>query len=539
MNGIYALHRTLHPRGLRAKVQARTVSLWPLSPRLCKSPLKGGGARWRAPGDVRYADETSPWRYRAIPLQRGNKFSFSCLTARPHEWLLCFCLAISPAFLLGADSQVSTTSGASPEKTVLSLSLKKAVELALAPDGNARLQIARELVRQAQAKSAQARGALLPNLDGTFNASNQTRNLAAVGITFAIPGTPISSPELIGPFSTYDVRATASQSIFDLSAIRRYQSSRAGVKMVHSENQHAENEVMSAVAKAYLASWRQSETLNAARANVRLAESIFKLTEDRKAAGTGTGIELTRAQVQLANEQQRLLQAQNEYQSTRLQLLKVVGMNLGAEVEISEAGAALPGGEDFLSAEQALAKALDSRADYQAQLKREESARLSYGSVKWERLPSVVGFGDYGSIGTTTDHMIPTRTYGISVRLPVFDGGRRDARRSENAALWEQEKIKTRDLRQQVELEVRLVLDRLQTARQQVQVAEAGLKLAENEVAQAQRRYQAGMANSLEVTDAQTRLARARDNQIAARYLIQLARVELGQATGTIPSMVQ
>jgi len=88
MNGIYALHRTLHPRGLRAKVQARTVSLWPLSPRLCKSPLKGGGARWRAPGDVRYADETSPWRYRAIPLQRGNKFSSSCLTAHRHGRLL-------------------------------------------------------------------------------------------------------------------------------------------------------------------------------------------------------------------------------------------------------------------------------------------------------------------------------------------------------------------------------------------------------------------------------------------------------------------
>ena len=48
-----------------------------------KIPLnKGGGARFRATGDVKSAEETSPWRYRAIPLQRGNRFSSSCCASR-------------------------------------------------------------------------------------------------------------------------------------------------------------------------------------------------------------------------------------------------------------------------------------------------------------------------------------------------------------------------------------------------------------------------------------------------------------------------
>jgi outer membrane protein TolC len=95
------------------------------------------------------------------------------------------------------------------------------------------------------------------------------------------------------------------------------------------------------------------------------------------------------------------------------------------------------------------------------------------------------------------------------------------------------------DLQEQIEMEVRLALDAVESAEEQVKVAEGGLHLAENELAQAQRRYEAGVASGLEVTDAQTRLARARDNRIAALSGYNLARLELGQATGTIRQMIQ
>ena len=68
--------------------------------------------------------------------------------------------------------------------------------------------------------------------------------------------------------------------------------------------------------------------------------------------------------------------------------------------------------------------------------------------------------------------------------------------------------------------------------------AREGLTLAENELAQARRRYDAGVAASLEVTDAQTRLQRARDNQVNALYNYNVARLELATATGTIGDYV-
>jgi outer membrane protein TolC len=86
---------------------------------------------------------------------------------------------------------------------------------------------------------------------------------------------------------------------------------------------------------------------------------------------------------------------------------------------------------------------------------------------------------------------------------------------------------------------VRLALDDLRSAEDQVKVARDGLALSESELTQARRRYDAGVANALEVTDAQTRLERARDNQTAALYKYNLARIELAQATGKVRQYVQ
>jgi outer membrane protein TolC len=194
---------------------------------------------------------------------------------------------------------------------------------------------------------------------------------------------------------------------------------------------------------------------------------------------------------------------------------------------------------DAVTLEQAEAQALKQRPDYQAQQEREHNALLSSGATRLERLPSVAAFGDYGSSGTGFDNAVPTRTVGISVRIPLFDGGRRDARRAESESQYRAEKVRSGDLKEQIELDVRLALDALRSAEQQVNVSKEGLELAENELTQARRRYDAGVAVALEVTDAQTRLARARDNQIAALYNYNVARIDLAQAMGAVRRMVQ
>ena len=444
-------------------------------------------------------------------------------------------MRLVPIVLLLAPLALSGQGGA--DQRPLRLSLKRAVELATSPEGAAQIQLSAEAVKQAQTRSLQARAALLPDLSASFADQSRTSNLGAMGIKFQSPIPGLSIPSFVGPFTTMDARATVQQSVFDFSSIRRYQASRAGLSAARSDADNTADQVAAQVARAYLAALKNGADVEAASANVALSEAILKLAENQKTAGTGTGIEITRAKVQLSNDRQRLLVAENDLRRARLRLLRVIGLRLETNLELTDKLEYVP--VEAVALEQAKAAALKERRDLQAQKGREDNARLAASAVKLERLPSVAAFGDYGAIGTGFDNALPTRTYGIALRVPIFDGGRRDARRAESASVYRAEKVRTADLTEQIELDLRVSLDSLHSAESQVQVAREGLDLAQNELTQARRRLEAGIANSLEVTDAQTRLERARDNQNAALLNYNLARIDLAQATGTIRRTIQ
>jgi outer membrane protein len=413
----------------------------------------------------------------------------------------------------------------------LPLSLKRAVEIALAPEGSPRVALAEESIRQSQTGIAQARAAFLPDIETSVTDQNETVNLRSFGLNFPLAA-GLSFPSLVGPFSVFDARATAQQSVFDFSSIRKYQSSKVTVEATRADAETTRNQVSDMVARSYLACLRADAKLETERANVDLSDALLKLSNRQKTAGTGLAIEVTRAQVQLANDRQNLIVAENDRRKAVLQLLRAMGLNLDARIEFTDKLAYKP--VDVGPMEAAIDKARKERAELKAQARREEIAKLNYGSVKAERLPSLSAFGNYGTIGPEIIGALPTRSVGITLKVPVFDGGRRDARRAESLSLLRQEEIRSRDVKQQVELDVRLALDSIKSAASQVDTAREGLALAENELAQARRRYEGGVANSIEVTDAQTRLDRARDNSIAALYNYNLARLDLATATGSI-----
>ena len=417
----------------------------------------------------------------------------------------------------------------------MKLSLKQAVDLAVSPDGNARMKLADEYVRQAQSRTAQAKSALLPNVDGSVSEQNFTRNLQALGIQS--PSPLLKFPDLVGPISVFDVRGSLTQTIFDFSAIRRWQASKAGHDLAKMEKESADNQVAADAARAYLFSLREDAARSAAQSNVELAQTLEKLAETQKLAGTGTGIEVTRAQVQLANEKQRLLVIQNDRERSILQLLRVIGLPLETKIELTDK--LIYRQTEPVTAAQALSTAGELRADWKAQTRRAGVSKLSFEATKYERLPSIAGYADYGTIGLEVGNTNPTRTFAVTMKLPIFDGGRRDARRGEALSSLRVEEIKAADFQKQVELEIRIAMESLQSAEGQAQTAEEGLKLSENELAQARRRYEAGVATSVEVADAQTRLARAQDNRIAGLFQHNLARIELAAAMGAIHRIIQ
>jgi outer membrane protein TolC len=88
------------------------------------------------------------------------------------------------------------------------------------------------------------------------------------------------------------------------------------------------------------------------------------------------------------------------------------------------------------------------------------------------------------------------------------------------------------DLRNQIALDVKTALINLDSARNEVKVANLGVQLSNEEVDQARDRFKAGVANNIEVIQAQDSLARANDNQITALYRFNQGRADLARAVG-------
>ncbi len=159
---------------------------------------------------------------------------------------------------------------------VLQLSLKQAVEMALAPEGSTRVKLAEEALKQARSQADEARAGLLPDFESYAQYQNETNNLKAFGFNFAnfskvpIPG--FSIPTFVGPFGVFDVRASVSQTVFDFSTIRRYQASKVAIEAVKADNEGTRNQVTDQVARAYLAGLRAQATLDTAHANVDLSK---------------------------------------------------------------------------------------------------------------------------------------------------------------------------------------------------------------------------------------------------------------------------
>ena len=286
-------------------------------------------------------------------------------------------------------------------ETTLPLSLKQAVEIALAPDGSPRVTLAQESIRQAETRKLESRAAFLPDLESSVSDQRETTNLHAYGFgsLFNFPaGFNFSIPTIVGPFSVFDARATASQVVFDFSTIRKYQEAKVNIQAAKSDYDATKNQVTDQVARSYLTTLRAQAALDTARANVELSQALLTLAQQQKDAGTGTGLDVVRADVQLANDRQRLVAAANDRRRAGLNLMRAMGLRLDAAIELTDKLEYRPA--DVGTIEDALAEARKLRAELTAQKDRELSARLNYGAVKAERLPSLGTSANYGSIGS-------------------------------------------------------------------------------------------------------------------------------------------
>jgi outer membrane protein len=182
--------------------------------------------------------------------------------------------------------------------------------------------------------------------------------------------------------------------------------------------------------------------------------------------------------------------------------------------------------------EPSIETALAERQEWKALTAQIKSAEDQKKAAQYSRLPTVQFDGNFAYVGTSGNTTLPTYTYEGSVNLPLFTGGR--IRAEVVRADLEIRKLEEQqaDLRNQIALDVKTALLNLQSARNEVQVANLGVELSKEEVDQARDRFKAGVANNIEVIQAQDSLSRANDNQIAALFRFNQARADLARSMG-------
>lgn len=432
---------------------------------------------------------------------------------------------------MGAGSAGAVESTSSPPD--LRLSLHDAIQASI--DNNATVRLLKERIAAAQSAASTSLGAMLPNVSGFLNGRSQTVNLAA----FGLPPERLSglglSRSVTDPFEVYDARASLVQNLFSLSLIQRWRAAKTGIEVATLEAEIAKRDVMATVGLLYMEALRADEAVKARRADIELSQQLLKLAQDRKAAGVATGLDVTREEVQLENTRQRLLVAQNDQESARLNLIRALGIDFDVHLVLTDSLTFVTVAHE--KPDEALATAQENRTELKAQANRQRLASLSHSSVESERVPSLALNGDYGWIGLKPDEAYATRTLGLTLSVPIFDGGQREGRISETRSRVRQEAIRMKDVSDQVSLEVRNALLTLESSTQQVSVSHKGLDLAQKELAFARDRFAAGLATNIEVTNAQTSVARARDNVIEALFRFNASRINLARAKGELEKM--
>jgi outer membrane protein TolC len=408
-----------------------------------------------------------------------------------------------------------------------SLSLEQAIQIAV--ENNLSTLLAHERKREAEGFKQESRAGLLPNISASAYQASVTQNLAALGFQ---PGTfPGITNTFIGPFNNFDARARLVQNIFDLSAIKNYRAGRAGVRVAEAEERLAREQVASGTALIYLEALRAGRAVAAAQANVELAQTLLKLAEDQRAAGVATGVDVTRAETRLAQEQVRLAQAQTASEQARLTLQRVVGLPLGGTLTLTDPLRFID--EPALAPEPLVAQATENRAEVRIAEEEIKVNKLERDAVRAEQLPSVQFVGDYGVSGITpTNTDLPTRRVAIQLSVPVFNGGLTRGREAVAASRERQAELSLGNVRGQVEEDVRLALVTLRTAAEQVRASDESVRLSERELEMARDRFRAGVADNLEVINAQASLANARDAQVQALAQYNAARLNLAASQG-------
>jgi hypothetical protein len=143
-------------------------------------------------------------------------------------------------------------------------------------------------------------------------------------------------PGHIGPFQTFSAGPTFGSPVFDLSLWKQYQATRTSVDAAKASSLSTREQVILLVVSQYIGTLRDVANVEASRSRVDLAQALYDQAADLQKEGVGTGIDTLRANVELQNEKQRLIEAENQRDSSLFGLSKLLDLNPRQKIALAD-----------------------------------------------------------------------------------------------------------------------------------------------------------------------------------------------------------
>ncbi len=282
-----------------------------------------------------------------------------------------------------------------------------------------------------------------------------------------------------------------------------------------------------------------TEQITVEEASVQLLERELADTQRRYEAGTVPRFNVLRAEVELANEQPRLISARNRFRISKNRLANVLGFNIPKEtfedIPLKVAGR-LDDEPYDIQLPRAIAMALERRTELESLRKSQALRKEDVVSAKAGYLPSLQGYGGYDAHNSLLTQDLTEDRYGwiagAQLSWNVFDGLRTRGRVMEATANYERAGIELEDAARRIELDVRTAFSNFIEAREVLESQKKVVEQGEEALRLARSRAEAGTGTQLDVLSAQTALTQARTTQVQALHGYDVARARLQRAIG-------
>lgn len=270
-----------------------------------------------------------------------------------------------------------------------------------------------------------------------------------------------------------------------------------------------------------------------AEANVERLKKHRDAAKIRLKVGEVTKTDLLRAEAELSGAEADLISAKNFLKIAKTQLSRDVGIE--GDFEIMESKIIDPYLNLTLDQIKAIAK--DERAEIKIAQISKEIARKNVNYAIGSFFPYLSLSITYQRLDQDPSNEMANKEskYAIaSINFPIFEGGLRRAEVGEAKAKLRQAELQYEDTLKEVFMDVESAYYNYITFKDTIKSLEDEVTYARDNFNSVSKQYQHGLANSIDVTDANTFLVTAERKLMEARYNYQLSVIRLRQATGTL-----